>query len=76
MESLTIRISIDAATFLSYYQGKVRTVAAQADNGKQVAFPANVLKPFVKQHGIHGHFKFEFDENGKIARVKEIRKSP
>lgn len=72
MGQLTVWIKIDANTFLNYYQGKIKTVVAMADNGKKVSMPANILKPFVTNQGISGHFQVVFDDCGKVTSISNI----
>lgn len=72
MGHLTVWIKIDANTFVGYYQGKIKTVVATADNGKKVSMPANILQPFVTKQGINGHFQVDFDEHGKVTNISNI----
>lgn len=69
---LIIPISLSSEKYLRYYQGSIKQVFAKSEQGKSVSFPANVLKPYVTHQGIHGRFKFIFDDNGKIISVTPL----
>lgn len=71
-ESLTVRLAIPSDEFLRLYQGSVRTVVARSDDGRQVKFPADILRPFVLHQGIYGVFKIHFDELHKFKSIEKL----
>jgi hypothetical protein len=71
-ESLTVRLAIPADEFVRIYQGNVRSVVARSDDGRQVKFPAEILRPFVLHQGIYGIFKIHFDEFHKFKSIEKL----
>ena len=71
-ESLTIRLAIPADEFVRLYQGNAKTVVARSDDGRQVKFPADILRPFVLHQGIYGVFKIHFDEMHKFKSIEKL----
>jgi len=65
-------LHISAHKYQEYYSGAVREVVAIASDGRTVRFPANILRPFVSQDGIHGEFAIEFDGNNKLVAIHKL----
>ena len=56
-----------------YYAGDVYYVQATAIDGRQIRFPANILRQVVSHDGVRGRFVIEFDWSGKFQRICRIR---
>lgn len=69
---LIIPIHLSYEKYLLYYEGQINQVIATSEDGKKIAFPANVLKKFITHQGIQGNFKFVFNQSGKILSVNKI----
>ena len=72
MPNLIVPIKISSNQYLSYYQGKIKNISARSIDGRQVIFPANVLKPYVTSQGVSGVFKLNYDNKGKLESVDMI----
>lgn len=72
-ESLTVHLAIPADEFVRLYQGNVKSVVARSDDGRQVKFPAEILRPFVLHEGIYGIFRIHFDEFHKFKSIEKLR---
>ncbi len=72
MPTLIVPIKISADQYLSYYEGNVKNISARATDGRQVLFPANILKPFITTLGISGVFKLNYDSNGKLTNIIKL----
>ncbi len=73
MPSLTISLNIPATEYLRFYKGTGKTVVTTADDGRQVQFPAEKLRPFVTREGVHGHFELVFDDNQKFVSLRKMK---
>jgi hypothetical protein len=73
MNSLIVNLAIPANEFVRLYQGSAKVVTAQSIEGKQVKFPADILRPYVLHQGIYGQFKIHFDELHKFKSIEKLR---
>jgi len=69
MQAVVVNLSISRDEYLRVYQGVARTVIARDINGRRIAFPVNVLQPYVTHDGVRGRFKIEFDEQHRFKRI-------
>jgi len=72
MNFLIVNLAIPAEEFLRIYQGTAKTVSAKSIDGKQVKFPADILRPYVLHQGIYGQFKIHFDELHKFKSIEKL----
>lgn len=72
MAEITVRLAISRENYLAWYQGAVRDVLARTLDGRNVRFPANILRGFVDNSGVYGTFCIEFDEKGKFKAIRKI----
>lgn len=72
MRSLRFRLDISPQEALKYYRGQAKSVIAKAENGQTISFPAQHVRPFVEQNGIHGVFIIEFDAANKFMGIKRL----
>lgn len=73
MNSLIVNLAIPADEFVRIYQGSAKVVIARSIEGKQVKFPADILRPYVLHQGIYGQFKIHFDELHKFKSIEKLR---
>jgi Protein of unknown function (DUF2835) len=72
MNSLTVNLAIPAEEFVRLYQGNVKVVIAKSIDGRQVKFPADILRPFVLHQGVYGQFRIHFDELHKFKSIEKL----
>ncbi len=72
MPRLTVTLSIDGDSYLRHYRDGVKDVVARTDDGRNVRFPANILRRVVTRDGIHGRFCIEFDAQGKFVSITRV----
>lgn len=65
-------LSISQDVLLSYYEGGAQAVVVKSEDGRSIQFPANILRQFVTNNGVHGVFEIEFDENNKFIEMQRI----
>ncbi len=65
-------LHISAHQYMEYYSGAVRDVVTVASDGRTIRFPANLLRAFVSQDGIHGEFVIEFDDDNKFVAINKL----
>lgn len=72
MQRIELKLSISAQEYQRFYLGQAKFVVAQAIDGRNVRFPANVLQQVVQHEGIYGRFAIEFDDQGKFQRILRL----
>ena len=72
MSKILVDLHISAEDYLAHYKGAARSVIARDRSGKNVAFPSNILQPFVTHNGISGTFEIEFDTDNRFQRITRI----
>ena len=65
-------INLSYERFLSVYQGHAKYVVARAYDGRNIQFPAEVLKPYLTKAGIYGNFAIHFDSQNKFKTLEKI----
>lgn len=65
-------LHIPAHEYQQYYSGSARDVIVTASDGRNIQFPANILRSFVGHDGIHGEFVIEFDDNNKFIAINKL----
>jgi hypothetical protein len=69
---LRFRMTFSPDEAQRYYQGAARFVIVMAENGQKVQFPAEHIRPFIKQSGVSGYFSILFDDAHKLLSLKKI----
>ena len=72
MDTLLCDINLSADIVSGMYGGRVRFVQARARDGRQVRFPALVLRPFITHHGISGTFAITIDAQQRLQAVQRV----
>ena len=67
--AIRFHIRITVQQYLAYYRGHARQVVVRAHDGRNLRFPANVLRPFLTHDGIAGDFILEYDERNKFVGI-------
>lgn len=69
---IIVDISISADEYLKVYQGAARDVVTQSRDGRQIRFPAHILRRFVTRDGIRGSFCIYFDQDRKFRSINRL----
>lgn len=72
METVWVSLDISAEEFLRLYEGTAKNVFCYSVDGRSVRFPAEILRPHVTYHGIHGLFRITFDDEGRFRGIEAI----
>ncbi len=72
MNQVRFFLDIPAHDYLTYYQGRARRVVVTALDGRRVQFPAERLRPFVTEAGVHGEFVLSFDDENRFAALERV----
>ena len=73
MPSICVPLSISKDELLRWYSGEAKDVTAFALDGRSVRFPADVIRPFVMQDGVHGYFEIHFSSEGKFEEMCRVK---
>ena len=69
---VSFALNISQDVLLTYYEGAAKSVVAKTLDGRNIQFPANILRQFVTAEGVQGLFEMEFDENNKFLAMRRI----
>jgi len=69
---LRFRMSISLQEASRYYEGRAQSVKVLAENGQTIRFPAQHIRPFIDQQGVHGYFSISFDDNHKLLAINKL----
>ena len=72
MKSIVVSLVISAEEFQRLYQGSAKTVFAQSIDGRNIRFPAAILRPFVLHSGVRGTFQINFDEDNRFHSIQRM----
>lgn len=72
MPKILIDLRISAEEYLAHYQGTAKQVIARDRSGKSIAFPSNILQPFVTHNGISGSFEIETDSKNRFRKITRV----
>lgn len=72
MRSIYVQLNIPPAQFQRLYEGVAKTVNARSLDGRNVSFPANILRPFVTHAGIAGTFAIHFSDENRFQDIEKI----
>lgn len=68
--SIAFRLHLSAEQYKAYYQGQVKFIQVQSNDGRSIRFPASAIQKFLTVDGIHGDFVIQFDANNKLRGVR------
>jgi len=66
-------LSISPDEYAAYYEGTVKYVLVKTHCGRNLQFPASVLRRFIRHNGIHGLFEIEVDKDNKLVNIRKIK---
>lgn len=69
MQQVRVSLNISAERYLSYYRGTAKSIVAQAEDGRRVQFPVDVVRKFVTREGVKGVFVIAFDDRNKFKSI-------
>ena len=69
-QSIAFRLRLSAEQYKAYYQGQVKFIQVQSNDGRSIRFPASAIQKFLTADGIHGDFVIQFDANNKLLGVR------
>lgn len=72
MKTLHFALRISEQELLKFYRGHARNVVATDAQGKSMAFPIEVIRPFVTKEGVYGRFEMIVDDNFKFISIKKV----
>lgn len=72
MKTLRFSLRLSEQELLKYYRGHARNVMVEDAQGKTMAFPIEVIRPFVTKEGVYGRFEMTVDDNFKFIDIKKL----
>ncbi len=72
MNEITFRLNISSDRFRAYYEGIAQNVVVRLADGRNLQFPANILRPFLTHTGVQGEFAIRFDNKNKLADIRRV----
>lgn len=72
MNEIIVDLQISSEEFLKLYRGTARVVSTRALDGRRVAFPAAILRPWLLHEGIRGRFRIRYDSAGKLQDIQRL----
>ena len=71
-KSFYFPLDLSYAKTESIYQGQIRYIIVQTDEGLKLKLPAQNFRPFVSLNGIKGHFRLETDRQNRVQKIEKI----
>ncbi len=72
LQVIRFHLSLTTDQYLAYYRGEASQVVVRAHDGRNVRFPANILRPFLTHSGIEGDFALEYDRDNKFVGIRSV----
>ena len=72
MTEFKFNLNLSAENYLQYYEGAAKAIQVKSFCGKTIQFPADKMREFVLEDGVHGTFVICLDDNNKFLSVKKI----
>lgn len=72
IREIRFQLSISASDYLAYYRGEAGQVAVRTIDGRNVRFPANILRPYLSHSGIVGDFVLQFDTDNRVVGIRRL----
>ena len=63
---------LSAAKTESIYQGQVKYIIVETDQGIKLQLPAHNFRPFVNSNGIRGSFRLVTDDQNQVKKIEKI----
>ncbi|MDH5544203.1 MAG: DUF2835 domain-containing protein [Gammaproteobacteria bacterium] len=65
-------LRIPSEEFIRVYEGSAKYVVTRSYDGRNIRFPANILRQFLTHDGIFGEFVIYYDQHNKFQEIKKI----
>ncbi len=65
-------LHLTADEYLQFYEGVEQAIQVRSRCGKTIQFPAEKMREFVLQDGVHGTFIIQLDEQNKFLSIKQL----
>ena len=72
MTEFKFNLQLSAENYLQYYEGVAKAIQVKSFCGKTIQFPADKMREFVLEDGVHGTFVICLDDNNKFLSVKKM----
>lgn len=72
MRSIVVQLNILPEQFQRLYEGVAQNVNARSLDGRNVRFPAHILRPFVTHAGVVGGFAISFTDDNRFHSIEKI----
>ena len=72
MHEYKFSMSLSANKTRAIYQGQVRFILVESDQGPKLQLPATSFRPYVADNGIHGRFAVRIDSDNRIIDLRRI----
>ena len=72
MTEFKFNLQLSAENYLQYYEGVAKAIQVKSFCGKTIQFPADKMREFVLDDGVHGTFVICLDDNNKFLSVKKM----
>lgn len=72
MTEFKFNLQLSTENYLQYYEGVAKAIQVKSFCGKTIQFPADKMREFVLEDGVHGTFVMCLDDNNKLLSVKKI----
>ena len=71
MTEFEFTLHLSAEEYLQYYEGRVNSIQVQSRCGKIIQFPADKMREFVLNEGVHGTFILQLDNKNKVLSLRK-----
>ena len=72
MRSYEFEMALSAAKTQSIYEGQVRYILVETDQGLKLQLPAANFRSYVTAAGIQGRFSVKIDASNKIIALRKL----
>jgi hypothetical protein len=69
---IRFRLDLSYDHYLAVYQGVAKTIHVQAEDGRNIAFPAGNVQRFLTKNGIQGRFEMEITAQHKFVGINRL----
>lgn len=71
-KSFHFSLNLSVAKTESIYQGQVKYIIVETDEGLKLQLPAHNFRPFVNQNGIKGRFRLITDDENRLQKIESF----
>jgi len=64
-------LNLSAEKYRSYYEGDVSAMQMTSEDGRQIRFPADVLRPYLTHSYVAGRSIIQFDNNHRFKVIQK-----